>query len=88
MTIKTQEELSKEKAPKKNRNLVSEMQIERSNKYRREKTAGFIRIMQNILSAIKMTMSETKNYIRFMLKALPTLKKKRQTPCWMTQIYK
>ena len=52
-----------------------ETQIERSNKSRREKTAGFIRIMQNILSAIKMTMSETKNYIRFMLNTLPTLKK-------------
>ena len=35
--------------------------------------------MQNILSAIKMTMSETKNYIRVMLNTIPTLKKKTDT---------
>ena len=35
--------------------------------------------MQNILSAIKMTTSETKNYIKFMINTLPTLKKPTDT---------
>ena len=35
--------------------------------------------MQNIISAVKLTMSETKNYIRCMLNALPTLKKPTDT---------
>ena len=46
MTIKTQEELSQEKAPKMNRNIIGETQIERSEKCRREETASFIRMMQ------------------------------------------
>ena len=35
--------------------------------------------MQNILSALKITMSETKNCIRFMINTLPTLKKPTDT---------
>ena len=70
MTIQTQEELSQEKAPKKNRNIIRETHIERSEKCRREKTASFIRIMHKILSAIKMTVAETDKYIIFLLKIL------------------
>ena len=71
---KTQVELSKAKAPRINKNLERETQIERSNKKRREHTAAYIRIMQNIISAIKMTPLETENYINFMINTLPTLK--------------
>ena len=62
-TIKTQAELSKAKAPRINKNLERETQIERSDKKRREHTAAYIRIMQNIISAIKMTPEETQKYI-------------------------
>ena len=79
MTIKTQEELSQEKAPKMNRNIIGETQIERSEKCRREKTASFIRIMQKILSAIKITVAETEKYIIFLIKTLPTLLKPTDT---------
>ena len=82
-TIKTQSELSKAKVPRINKKLETEIQIERSAKKRREHTAAYIRIMQQIISAIKMTQLETKNFIDFLINTLPTLKK-QQTPCWMT----
>ena len=49
MTIKTQEELSQEKAPKMNRNIIGETQIERSEKCRREKTFFYVDLYTNIL---------------------------------------
>ena len=58
---------------------MRETQIECSAKCRSEKTAGFVRIMQNILSAIKMTISEKEKYIKFMINTLPTLLKLTDT---------
>ena len=53
--IKTQAELSKFKVPKKNRNLVTEIQRERSAKKMKQATAEYTRIMLRIILAEKLT---------------------------------
>ena len=73
LTIKTQTEISQEKAPNKNKNIEKETQIEYSPKYRRELKASFIRIMQKIISAIKMTKEDNEKYIYFLREILPIL---------------
>ena len=58
--IKTQAELSKFKVPKLNKNLTTEIQIERSKKKRRQATAAFKRIMGRIILAEKLTIERKK----------------------------
>ena len=62
MRIKTQTELAKNKVPKLNKNVVTEIQIERSAKNRRQVTAACKRLMLRIILAETLTKENWKNF--------------------------
>ena len=62
MRIKTQTELAKYKVPKLNKNLVTEIQIERSAKNRRQVTAACKRLMLRIILAETLTKEKFRKF--------------------------
>ena len=62
MRIKTQTELAKNKVPKLNKNVVTEIQIERSAKNRRQVTAACKRLMLRIILAETLTKEKFRKF--------------------------
>ena len=77
--IKTQAELSKYKVPKLNKNLVTEIHIERSAKKRRQHTAAYKRIMLRIILAEKLTPEKWEEFLDFKTNELPGMMKMDDT---------
>ena len=69
--IKTQAALSKFKVPKINKNLVTEIQVERSAKKRRQATAAYKRLMLRIILAEKLTREKWNEFENFKTNELP-----------------
>ena len=73
--IKSASELSKFKVPKISKNLETEVQIERTDKARREAVGAFKRIMINIILAEKLTPERKQEFTEFKENKLPGLLK-------------